>query len=59
MDLGVGIELPEMSWGEILEGKCPSLGYSSVQSQNHVTTPFLVYEYLGSIDYHLYCLKKR
>lgn len=58
MYLGVGIVLQEMSRREISEEKHPSLGYSSLQSQNHVTTPLLVYEYFGSIDYHLYCLKK-
>ena len=59
MYVGVGIGLQEMSWREIFEEKCPSLGYSSLQSQNLVMTPLLVYDYFGSIDYHLYCLKKR
>ena len=58
MYLGVGMGRWKMSRGEIFEGKRPSLDYSSLQSQNHVTTPLLVYEYFGSTDYHLYCLKK-
>lgn len=39
MYLGVGLGLQEMSWGKIFEEKFPSLHFSFLPLQNHITSP--------------------